>query len=488
MTSGQFRTNYPPAPVLPLGSLLNKYGSALNSLLPALVASRRNYNGIGNQSIGDMPFIMGVVEITGPGPSGNQYVGKFLYKNTQTGEWEKLDTEVTLDADMYDPAPEFSNGDRVAAWYDPRTFLCLPVNASTTSKSSNFKAAYVFRGNTNTTVPFVDVSDADSLYVDAPLVSLEQFIDNSWRALLPELTVSNGPTYQSGGSGSVPIALRLQHNDFFRMTCGTEPFSLAEHQIFEHGVRIILVAKIGGSVSATTIHRRSRAGVATLSEMNLVGVEASDLQAPVIEHIGAGVLRVTMASGNESDEWLALADIWAEAQQSIGHPVFAKMQRINTGGTGGGNQTNGAICTPIDGYHEVLLADYNNGGNGAFNYPLRCFLRFTDWHDEEFGVVPAEVGKIYGPCQHHGTAAVGNFRRPLLLAPRGHEEYIAKLVNPLTLPKGETGTFALFNRDRTTSGITRQAVALGSAITSTSKWCGISRVNGGLYIASPLEC
>jgi hypothetical protein len=144
-----FRTDYPAAPLMVHGSLLNRYGGALNGLLPPLLSSYSNYSGLSNGSAGRPPFVFGVATITDadntcqsipeesetgpPCKQEHKYKCKFRYWNGDDQTWQDLDTELRLDAGAYFVRDAgqgilgLFEGEVLPAFYDPVREWVVPL-------------------------------------------------------------------------------------------------------------------------------------------------------------------------------------------------------------------------------------------------------------------------------------------------------------------------------------------------------------------------
>lgn len=481
-----FRTDYPRGPNLPTGELLNAFGDALNA---------RRY---GSEHDGGLPRILvGLAKITDHSSSGGlvdgerdapaadvgKYLCEFRYWDAAQQVWAAHDIGCNrLDAGGYHsgsagqgPIPKYFVGDVVPVWFDAQRNWLVPLHSPPEEIAS-----YVFRAQEDVEPVATDKAP----YADSINVCLEIRRGANWFCFMPELTLTCGGRYKSGASASMPLVVALRHYDELRMRCGTHRVSSGRLQIYEHGLRIMPLARLvpgrgddpgmGGLKPAY----QSLTNLRGLQQVTATSNRWKD--APVIQAYGDGV-RVQMA--DPFAQWMCAIDYWAEMRQPTASYCFLRVAHEN--------KSDGALVEAEEiangtFVHPCGLMKYDGG---TWNLGPHAYLKFVDYQGDNFEVV-AEQGRIYGPCQLVDENAVDETDqpdRPLYLCTIGDQEYLAKAVSQNgTLAKGDSAEFNLYSRSEQNQGITIEAKALAHDITR-SKWCIVKRLNRVWYV-SQWEC
>lgn len=144
---------------------------------------------------------------------------------------------------------------------------------------------------------------------------------------------------------------------------------------------------------------------------------------------------------------------------------------------GSGSPTSGDLnASNADGLHPARVRRWVSGALATHE---DCWLRLVDWEDVDGDDTIAVHGRIHHAKYTGKMATSSSVTKPLYLANIEQQEFLSQPVGDIA--KGSTGTVRLYNGDKTDSGLTLEACALGMEVFE-DKWTTTKRLSGAWFV------
>jgi hypothetical protein len=286
--------------------------------------------------------------------------------------------------------------------------------------------------------------------------------------------------------------MALRHYDQLRLRCGSHPISSGDYVVYEHGLRIVPLARlVPGRTPEPGLGEMKPAYQNLTLLPNLQQVTTTRGRWKDAPHFSVYENGLRVEMGNPFDQWMVAIDYWSELRQVDADWVFIRVHHSD--------KSDGDLVEPIDHegakVHPGGLMRYEAVGD-TWTLDKHAFIRFVDYQQDSFDVI-AEQGRIYGPCHLVGElpgVLEGDEEsgdpvpdRPLYLCTIGEQEYLCKHTSQAgTMTKGTSEELQLYDKDEQASGIFKSAKALFHDI-KRGKWCIMKRLNRA-WLVSQVEC
>lgn len=497
-------TSLKPGLGLVSGELLNRVGSQLNSLVPALSASHQN-SSMGNTPVGQPSVIIGVAEIVSVS-SKSSYLGSFRYLDPADGTWKNSSITFPIDSSIYNSItgkaePRYKVGDKIAALYDPRSFLFVPLHSPPDYSASLYIASE------SKTEP--GPSESQLATVDATHVVLERLRGGSGQPDIfkPDMIIRSGSRFGRVTS-SISMIVTVEEGDRFRMRCGTGKYSRAVMYVNNSGMSFRWLGRDGAEANAVEILQSYNTdGFSTITDMLPTAYcdsryqdapQASFQLSKDATDLSSGFVTFTIP-GITKNRWVAEVTIFATVEQA-NIWAFAKIRNPSQESDSQNAPNSAATWVKPDsnGYHDAVMVMDHTGKTYASTEVLgvllpgsrdmRIWLAFIDRWPAGTKDIIGEVGLVYGPVVYSGIEVTGDNgeMRPLWVCTIVKEEYIGTYDGDLK--RGESADFRLLNSqfEPNDPEVKVNAVAKANPY-KRDTYATITRVNG-IMLANQLAC